>query len=397
MPTNKKIKLNFIDVFAGAGGFSCGMEMAGHRCLLGVDFNQHAMNTFEKNHKHAKVFCGDIHQLKKKELLEMLDGNKIDVVVGGPPCQGFSTVGTGNPDDDRNSLFLQFVRVVRLTSPSFVVMENVTGLLAKKNEDTLKAVFNKFESMGYNMGVQVLSAEQHGVPEKRRRTIIIGSKLNTTISFPKPSHNTIVGRSFIPAVNVGEAFKNLKTKSGKTINHDIDLAQVSNKLDLARLKRIPEGKGIRYERDELAYLTPRLKLGVNWKTIREGRFRQTKYQRLDRKIPSPTIMTHRHSYYHPTENRYLTQREAASLQSFPNNFEFTGPVSAQWRQIGNAVPPLLGKAIGKAISAMVKEASKTKTMSRKKTTLQAIKTIREKAFVYRELKKNEIMSLGATQ
>ncbi|MFT6071410.1 MAG: DNA (cytosine-5)-methyltransferase 1 [Bacteriovoracaceae bacterium] len=397
MPTNKKIRLNFIDVFAGAGGFSCGMEMAGHRCLLGVDFNQHAMNTFEKNHKHAKVFCGDIHQLKKKQLLEMLDGNNIDVVVGGPPCQGFSTVGTGNPDDDRNSLFLQFVRVVRLTSPSFVVMENVTGLLAKKNEDTLKAVFNKFESMGYNMGVQVLSAEQHGVPEKRRRTIIIGSKLNSSISFPKPSHNTIVGRSFIPAVNVGDALKKLKTKSGKFLNHDIDLAQVSNKLDLARLKRIPEGKGIRYERDEKAYLTPRLKLGVNWQTIREGRFRQTKYQRLDRKLPSPTIMTHRHSYYHPVENRYLTQREAAALQSFPNNFEFTGPVSAQWRQIGNAVPPLLGKAIGRALSAMVKEAGNTKSISKKKTTVQAIKTIRERAFVYRDLKKSEIRTQEATQ
>ena len=98
-------------------------------------------------------------------------------------------------------------------------------------------------------------------------------------------------------------------------------------------------------------------------------------------------MTHRHSYYHPTENRYLTQREAAALQSFPNNFEFTGPVSAQWRQIGNAVPPLLGKAIGKALTAMVKEANKSKSTTAKKgrkTTVQAIKTIREKAFVYRE-------------
>lgn len=390
MPTNKKIRLNFIDVFAGAGGFSCGMEMAGHRCLLGVDFNQHAMNTFERNHKHANVFCGDIHQLKKKQLLEYLDGENIDVVVGGPPCQGFSTVGTGNPSDDRNSLFLQFVRIVRLTSPSFVVMENVTGLLAKKNEQTLKAVFNKFESMGYNMGVQVLSAEQHGVPEKRRRTIIIGSKVNSKVVFPKPSHNTIVGRSFIPPVTVGDALSKLKTRSGKILNHDIDTAQVSNKLDLARLKRIPEGKGIRYEKDEKAYLTPKLKLGINWQTIREGRFRQTKFQRLDRKIPSPTIMTHRHSYYHPVEHRYLTQREAAALQSFPNNFEFTGPVSAQWRQIGNAVPPLLGKAIGKALTAMVKEAAKEKSVTKKKkTTVQTIKTIREKAFVYRQAQVNQ--------
>ena len=187
---------------------------------------------------------------------------------------------------------------------------------------------------------------------------------------------------------VRDALKKLKTRSGKILNHDLDSAQISNKLDLARLKRIPEGKGIRYERDEKAYLTPKLKLGINWQTIREGRFRQTKFQRLDRKSPSPTIMTHRHSYYHPVEHRYLTQREAAALQSFPNNFEFTGPVSAQWRQIGNAVPPLLGKAIGKALTAMVKEAAKQKKASNthrmKKTTIQSIKTIREKAFVYRE-------------
>lgn len=387
MPTKKKTKLNFIDVFAGAGGFSCGMEMAGHKCLLGVDFNQHAMNTFERNHKHAKVFCGDIQNLTKKRLEDLLEGQDIDVVVGGPPCQGFSTVGTGDPDDQRNTLFLQFVRIVRLTKPSFIVMENVTGLLAKKNESTLRAVFNKFESMGYNMGVQVMSADQHGVPEKRRRTIIIGSKLNSKVVFPKASHNTIIGRSFIPPVTVGEAFKNLKTRSGKFLNHDIETAQVNNPKDKKRLARIPEGKGIRYEKDEKAYLTPSLKLGINWKKIPEGRFRQTKYQRLDRKTPSPTIMTHRHSYYHPTENRYLTQREAAALQSFPNNFEFTGPVSAQWRQIGNAVPPLLGKAIGKALTAMIKEANKEKRITRKKTTVQTIKTIREKAFVYREVEK----------
>lgn len=384
MLNNKKYQINFIDVFAGAGGFSCGMEMAGHKCLLGVDFNQHAMNTFKKNHKYAEVFCGDIHDLKKKKLEAYLDGQSIDAVIGGPPCQGFSTVGAGNPDDDRNSLFLQFVRVVKATSPSFVVMENVTGLLAKKNEETLKAVFNKFESMGYNMGVQVLSAEQHGVPEKRRRTIIIGSKLNSEIIFPKATHNTQRGKSFIPPMTVGDALKKLKTKSGKVFNHDIDLAAISNKLDLARLKRIPEGKGIRYEKDEKAYLTPRLKLGINWQTIREGRFRQTKYQRLDRKTPSPTIMTHRHSYYHPTEDRYLTQREAAALQSFPNNFIFTGPVSAQWRQIGNAVPPLLGKAIGNVLIKMLKQSDKEKVVLKNKTTVKAIKAIREKAFVYKQ-------------
>ena len=124
--------LNFIDVFSGAGGLSCGLEMAGHKCLLGVDFDQHAINTFAKNHKHAQTYCGDITKLSTKMLKELTAGQKIHAVVGGPPCQGFSTAGAGNPKDSRNKLFLEFVRVVKVTKPNFIVMENVTGIVAKK-------------------------------------------------------------------------------------------------------------------------------------------------------------------------------------------------------------------------------------------------------------------------
>jgi DNA (cytosine-5)-methyltransferase 1 len=377
-------KLNFIDVFAGAGGLSCGMEMAGMRCLLGVDHDKHAMATFARNHKHAKIYCGDITKLTKKNLFDLIGKNKIHAVVGGPPCQGFSTVGTGDPKDQRNSLFLQFVRIVKLTAPEFVVMENVTGLLAKKNEKTLQAIFKKFSSLGYHMAVQVMSAEKYGVPEKRRRTIIIGTKINEKPIFPKPSHDVIMARTYRPPSTVGEALENLKTKKGELFNHDLEMAKVSDPLDEKRLKKIPEGQGIRYEKDEKKFLPPKLRLGVDWKNMREGRFRQTKYYRLDRKKPSPTIMTHRHSYYHPVEPRFLTQREAAALQSFPNNFVFEGPLSAQWRQIGNAVPPLLGKAIGKALVNMHKK-GEIKTNTKKKGKFETdIHSIRGKAFVYGE-------------
>jgi DNA (cytosine-5)-methyltransferase 1 len=125
---------------------------------------------------------------------------------------------------------------------------------------------------------------------------------------------------------------------------------------------------------------------VNWKELRENRFRQTKYQRLDRKKPSPTIMTHRHNYFHPTENRYLTQREAAALQSFPNDFQFFGPLSAQWRQIGNAVPPLLGKAIGSAILEMHAGSAKAKKEIKKENLAakELVLNVRKKAFLYKE-------------
>jgi len=351
--SKQKKNLNFIDLFSGAGGLSCGLEQAGLNCLLGVDFNQDAIKTFKKNHPKSEVFCGDITKLKSADIKKLTQNKKINLVAGGPPCQGFSTVGKGNPKDQRNQLFKQFIRIVKDFNPEYVVMENVTGLLAKKNEKALQAIIRLFNNLGYNIDVNILSAHNYGVPEKRRRTIFIGSRINNEITFPKITHvDKPKNKSEKYVRTVGDALLNLQTKGGLIHNHDLNLAAIKNPIDLRRIKRIPEGKGIRYEKDEKAYFTKTLKLGINWKEIQENRLRQTKYQRLDTKQPSPTIMTHRHNYYHPSEHRFLTQREAASIQSFPNNFVFYGSVTSQWRQIGNAVPPLLGKSIGQAINHM---------------------------------------------
>lgn len=381
----KKTTLNFIDLFSGAGGLSCGLELAGMKCILGIDQDKNAIETFEANHKYAASFCGSVTEINDKKLKELTRGQTIHAVVGGPPCQGFSTVGLGDPNDQRNFLFKEFIRIVKLANPYYVVIENVTGLLAKKNEKTIKAIFSIFAKMGYTLDIQVMSAENYGVPERRRRTIIIGSRINSAITFPKAITNTVVGKSMIPAVTVGEALARLKASDGKIYNHDVEAAMIKSKLDLERIKCIPEGRGIRYEHDEKQYLPKKLKLNVNWKELRENRFRQTKYQRLDRKKPSPTIMTHRHNYFHPVEPRYLTQREAAALQSFPNDFIFKGPLSAQWRQIGNAVPPLLGKAIGRSIVAMFAEKSVKKSATKGRTSTEVVTQVRKKAFVYREV------------
>jgi DNA (cytosine-5)-methyltransferase 1 len=376
--TKNKAPLNFIDVFSGAGGLSCGLELAGMKCLLGIDMDKNAIETFKTNHKYANTYCGSVSDLTEKKLKELIENETVHAVVGGPPCQGFSTVGIGDPNDLRNSLFKEFIRLVSITNPYFVIIENVTGLVAKKNEKTLKAIFKLFAKMGYTLDVQVMSSEFYGVPERRRRTIIIGSRLNNKIIFPNPNTENIV--------TVGAALKNLKAVNGKVYNHDVDLAAIKSKLDHARINLIPEGCGIRYEQDEKAYLPKKLQLGVDWKNIRENRFRQTKYQRLDRKKPSPTIMTHRHNYFHPIENRYLTQREAAAIQSFPNDFVFTGPLSAQWRQIGNAVPPKLGLAIGQAILGMYKEQTSTDKKIKNTQTDDSLLNIRKGAFVYSKKK-----------
>jgi DNA (cytosine-5)-methyltransferase 1 len=373
----KNKSFSFIDLFSGCGGLSHGLEMAGHRCLLGVDTNKEAIKSFAANHHHAQVYLGDIKQLKEKKLHQLLGGQVVDMVVGGPPCQGFSTVGRGVVDDDRNQLFKEFVRIVKATNPKVIIFENVTGLVAKKNQIILNKIFQYFERLGYNMDARVLSAEEFGVPEKRRRTIIMGVKGGECL-FPLATHGTRASKKI---VTVKQAFKNLKANDGRIYNHDLKQAEVKKREDVERLKFIPAGRGIRYQQDEKEYLPKKLWYKHDWNKIDEKRFREAKYHRLDRSKPSPTIVTSRTMYYHPTENRYLTTREAASLQSFPLDFEFCGNITSQWTQIGNAVPFRMAFEIAKCLKEMLKDKKKT---TNKDISLGSdnIETVRSLAFNY---------------
>jgi len=376
-------KVYFVDLFAGAGGLSCGLEMAGLECALAVEMEPAAVKTFALNHRNAAIHADDVSKLDRKAIQSMTKGKKISLVCGGPPCQGMSTVGEGIPDDPRNYLFLQFVRIVSVLKPEFVLMENVTGMLGKKNQKILNGILKKFRSIGYVMHAKVMSAENYGVPQKRRRTIFIGNRMGYDIEFPKPTHGRNGGLK--PIVTVGEAIANLRAASGEVLNHDVNSARISNDIARKRVERIPEGRGIRYEEDERDLLPKSLWLGIDWKSIDEGRLREEQYHRLSRSDVSPTIMTGRHTYYHPTETRHLTVREAAAIQSFPNSFEFAGSIAQQWRQVGNAVPPLLGKALGETITKMLREKRKAKI-------LQPL-VIRQNAFDYEKDLTEENMTI----
>ncbi len=355
------MKLNFIDLFSGAGGLSNGLESAGLNCLLGIDFLEPAIQTFESNHAKSIGICGDIQKINTSDIRKKIKNKKVHLICGGPPCQGFSTIGKGDENDSRNHLFLDFVRFVKDFNPNYILIENVTGLLATKNRNTLQSIFNEFNKLGYHLDLKVLSSNHFGVPEVRRRVIIIGNNQKCRNFYPKKEYSNPgeIDPKLKPCRTVGWAFENGLSYYNKSYNHDLESAAIMSNLESARIQCIPEGKSIRYKRDEDAYFKDdELKLDVNWETISEKRFREKKYNRLDRSKPSPTIVTNRKMYYHPTENRFLTAREAAALQSFHPKFEFKGSLSKQWTQIGNAVPPLMAEAIGKAIIKTHKNKSK---------------------------------------
>lgn len=376
----------FIDLFSGAGGMSCGLEMAGFKCLLGVDCDAKAIETFQLNHQKAKTIIGDLREISIDTIQEAVGYDKIDLICGGPPCQGFSTIGQNNHQDQRNFLFGEFLRIIEALSPDYVIMENVTGLLSRRNEATLKVILDSFRKIGYRVDIKVLSAHHYGVPEKRRRSILLANRFQVQNLYPEilctdPEEEE--KSSSLPKT-VAWAFEHLKTDDNQVFNHDLEKAQIANPLEKKRLSYIPEGGSIRYERDQKTYLPPELWFDVDWEQLLERRFREAKLRRLDRAACAGTINTSRTTFYHPTEDRYLTAREAAAIQSFPANYIFCGTVTQQWRQIGNAVPPLMAKAIGYAILQLDQE----KENMEKANDLPEIESVRSRAFTYPK-KKNQ--------
>jgi DNA (cytosine-5)-methyltransferase 1 len=381
----------FIDLFSGAGGMSCGLEMVGFKGLLGADYDAIALETFQLNHPNARTIVSNLREISVETIQKAVGYQKIDLICGGPPCQGFSTIGQNNHQDQRNFLFWEFLRIIEGLSPDYVIMENVTGLLSRRNEATLKVILDSFVKIGYRVDIKVLSAHHYGVPEKRRRTILLANRFQVKNLYPdilftdpeEEEENVSLPRT------VGWAFHHLKTDDDQIFNHDLEKAQIANPLEKKRLSYIPEGGSIRYEKDQKTYLPPELWFDVDWDKLLERRFREAKLRRLDRAACAGTINTSRTTFYHPTEDRYLTAREAAAIQSFPANYVFCGTVTQQWRQIGNAVPPLMAKAIGQAILKLDRE----KESMEKAVDFPEIDAARSRAFTYRQPKKETLKSV----
>lgn len=314
-------QMTFVDLFCGAGGLSKGLEMSGLKGICGLDFFKEACMTYNRNFHHPCV-NGDIKDPTVKSLFyntvkEQLNGRKLNIVAGGFPCQGFSMAGNRIVDDPRNSLYKELIEIVQALQPDFVICENVKGLRTMLNGLVEKKIVSDFESIGYKMNVTTLCAADYYTPQKRERVIFIGNRIGVKNYHPKP---ILTPQEYI---TTGQAI-------GDLMNHPVDPdynhVPTVHRADMAqRIMETPEGASL-------------------YKGYSDA------WKKCPWNEPSCTIKeNHGGVNLHPKLPRVLTAREMARLQSFPDDFIFEGKKNKQLVQIGNAVPPLLGKAIGLSI------------------------------------------------
>ena len=342
-----KNKLNAIDLFCGCGGLSYGFEKAGYNILLGIDNDSKALETFELNHYGAKSICGDITEVTYEEDIKPLIGDqKIDVIIGGPPCQGMSLSGPRKFDDPRNKLYLSYIRLVKEIQPKAFVIENVPGLVGLFGGQIKDSIIEKFTEMGYQIQYKILCAADYGVPQNRKRVVFVGIKKGEFV-YPEIHENKVscsMALSDLPTLEdeLGEEvldylmqpqneYQKIMRKNSEVVKNHI----AANHSDRVKkiISLVPDGGNYKDLPDE--YINSR-NFHVAW-----TRFASDK--------PAPTIDTgHRH-HFHYKYNRVPTVRECARLQSFPDDFIFLGNKTQQFRQVGNAVPPLMAQCIAEQL------------------------------------------------
>ena len=360
-------RLTAIDLFCGAGGLSEGFRQAGFSVLAGNDFFESAGETFKATHPKAKFFGGPIQDISAEMLLAEtgLQRGELTCLVGGPPCQAFSVYNhQRGMHDARASLFHEYLRMVEGLHPQWVVMENVTGMLSAGDGEAARTILSSLQALGYNVEWRVLKAEEYGVPQERRRVVFLGNRIGAPIAWPQPTH----GEGLSPYVTVWDAIGDLpRLENGELPNGPVKYRTAPSSSYQQQLR----GNAVKVSNHQASKLAPinqqrmqHIPEGGSWRDIphellpagmkKARRCDHTKrYGRLRKDGLSSTVLTkcdiHWGAYIHPDQNRSLTVREAARLQSFPDWFEFAGPRTEQYIQVGNAVPPLLGRKIAEAV------------------------------------------------
>ncbi len=332
-------KLNtYIDLFCGAGGFSRGFDDLGFVNIFSNDNEKNFCETYRVNFPTHRLIQKNIEVLSKEEILQITKNAKVDVVIGGPPCQGFSmagNIGRKFIDDPRNYLFKEFLRVASVVKPNFIVMENVQRLYTHNKSKTKNEIINKFNEIGYHVECKVLNSVNFSVPQMRRRVVFIGSKITKNIIFPVKEINKVL--------NVKDVIDDLpKLKSGQKSSIKNHIAMNHSEQMLKKMKYVKNGSG----REDIP-----IKLRPKSGDIR-------KYIRYDSSKPSICITGDMRKVFHYSQNRALTVRELARIQTFPDDFIFKGSSISQQQQIGNAVPPMMARSIAKCIKLMINNAVK---------------------------------------
>ena len=373
--------MNVIDLFAGCGGLSTGFEMAGYKIPLAVERDGWASETYKKNHKGTKVITGDITQIQDLDSLFSKKKIKIDGIIGGPPCQGFSLSGNRDKKDPRNSLFIEFVRFVKHFQPTFFVMENVTGILSmqtKSGELVKDVILSEYNKAGYNVEIYVLNAAEFGVPQKRIRVFFIGLKkeilYDREMLKPKgflfgdnqitieqaimdlPQISAGAGKEPVeyPCCPQNKYQKWARQKSTAVYNH---IAMKHSARLVERFSHIGYGQSVPDVAQEYQQRQRGNANKISGRTYSQNNMRPYPNR------PSPTVpASFQSNFVHPYIDRNYTAREGARLQSFPDSYIFCGKRTtmsweknlSQYQQIGNAVPPLLAKGIAESIARYLK-------------------------------------------
>lgn len=319
---------NYIDLFSGAGGLSLGFDNANFKNVLSVEFEPEYAETYSTNFPDHNVYIGDIRNISDQEIKEINSKTSIDVVVGGPPCQGFSkagNIGRTFVNDERNQLFKEFVRFVRCINPKVFVMENVAALVTHRNGQTMNEIIEAFKSCNikYDIVYKVLNCSDYEVPQDRRRVFIIGVRndINNEFKFPEAAINK---------VTVKEAIHDLPVlKSGETSDIPNHNAMKHSSQMLLKMSYVKDG-GSRED------------IPIN---LRPKSGDARKYIRYASNKPSVCVTGDMRKIFHYEQNRALTCRELARLQTFPDSFIFCGKSSSIQQQIGNAVPPRMAEKV----------------------------------------------------
>lgn len=378
-----------LDLFAGAGGLSLGFEQAGFHPLAANDLDAAASKTFVLNFPHTPFLLRPIEELSGSELASAagIRAGGLDVLLGGPPCQAFSVYNHQRGfHDHRSGLFREYLRVVEELEPKVVVMENVTGMISLDGGRAIDEIHRSLGRLGYAVEHRVLRAEEFGVPQERRRVFFIGSRVGSP-RWPAQTHapaDDLLSSALLPLVTVWDAIgdlpkvemgegrdglakytrsafsdfqRRMRLGSAGVVNH---VGPQLERINVERMKHIPPGGSWRD-------LPPQL-LPAGMKLAKRSDHTK-RYGRLDRRGLFSTILTkadlHWGAYIHPEQDRTLTVRECARAQSFPDRFTFVGPRGEQYRQVGNAVPPVLAESVAHVVREMIQDSSSITTRERR--------------------------------